>query len=94
MTTQQNQTFRALLQSWNIHQDARAGRVPIAELAASRAALDNARLQAARQFTTAAKGGGGVASPELAWPTDLSNFGGRCFVCDLPQALTELLGSA
>ena len=37
---------------------------------------------------------GGVASPELAWPTDLSNFGGRCFVCDLPQALTELLGSA
>ena len=54
MTTQQNQTFRALLQSWNIHQDARAVRVPIAELAASRAALDNARLQAARQFTTAA----------------------------------------
>ncbi|MBT5757211.1 MAG: hypothetical protein HOK58_14605 [Acidimicrobiaceae bacterium] len=54
MNTQQNQTFHALLQSWNIHQDLRAARVPIAELALSLAALDSARLQAARQFKTAA----------------------------------------
>lgn len=54
MTTQQNQTFRALLQSWNSHQDARNVGASIAELAASRAKLDDARLQAARRMRHAA----------------------------------------
>ena len=54
MTTQQNQTFLALLQSWGTHQDLREAQAPIAELAASRAALDTARLRATRQMKSAA----------------------------------------
>ena len=54
MTTQQNQTFLSLLQSWSNHQDLRDARAPIAELAASRFELDDARLQAALQYKRAA----------------------------------------
>lgn len=48
MTIQQNRAFTELLQTWSRHQDLRDAGAPIADLAASRAVLDDARLQAVR----------------------------------------------
>lgn len=48
MTIQQNHEFTVLLQSWSRHQDLRDAGAPIADLAASRAVLDDARLHAVR----------------------------------------------
>ena len=48
MTTQQDIAFETLLQRWSRHQDLRKQGAPFADLVASRARLDEARLDCAR----------------------------------------------
>jgi len=48
MTTQQQNALKTLQSRWVRHQELRTGGAPVAELAASRAQLDRARLESAR----------------------------------------------
>ena len=54
MTTEQNNAFNMLVESWAHHQDLRSSGAPIAELATSRFDLDAARLDAARSLAASA----------------------------------------
>jgi len=51
MTTSQNEQFERLLKTWNQHQTLRQQGAPVADLFASRAKLDDVRLE---HFATAA----------------------------------------